>query len=183
MVDIYSMADRIIIWPGPEQHNSTKALSLLHELSSEIEMDWAQDVMKPAPGRNPSRDAPENELDFKSKYRLHYIFTITNFYIYTDPRDRIYALMGLLASGRQGNVFKLDYSKRTAQLYQEAFMYMVRQVESLNVIERCMLSLKNPSGPTWVPNLNAAHPIGDFALSHASGDAAPEMRLIQGHEL
>ena len=91
--------------------------------------------------------------------------------------------MGLLAGDRQSNVFKLDYSKRTAQLYQEAFTYMVREVESLNFIGRCMLSLKNPSGPTWVPNLNAAHPIGDFALSHASGDAAPEMRLIQGHKL
>lgn len=211
MLDIYSIADRIIIWPGPEQHNSTKALSLLQHLSSEREMDWAQDVMKPAPGCNPSRDAPENELDcdsddshciesllrwrwfqrlwiwqevyiarenaflycrhgiilwshfckaiaclhhrkwictnakhalslrglvqkvfrlvqtatIKSKYRIHYLSTITNFRMCIDPRDRICALMGLLAGDRQSNVFKLDYSKRTAQLYQEAFIYLV----------------------------------------------------------
>ncbi|KAL2037547.1 hypothetical protein N7G274_009659 [Stereocaulon virgatum] len=53
MCDIYTRADRVVVWLGPETHDSGLALSTLHALSQEVESDWDHVSMKPVPGRHP----------------------------------------------------------------------------------------------------------------------------------
>ena len=53
MCDIYTHADRVVVWLGPETHDSGLALSTLHALSQEIQYDWHRRDIKPVPGRNP----------------------------------------------------------------------------------------------------------------------------------
>ncbi|KAL9117858.1 MAG: hypothetical protein Q9187_005601 [Circinaria calcarea] len=54
MRDIYAMADRIVVWLGPGTDNSKLALTTLHDLNLEVEVDWSHLAMKAAPNRDPS---------------------------------------------------------------------------------------------------------------------------------
>lgn len=40
MCDIYTHADRVVVWLGPETHDSGLALSTLRSLGQEIRCDW-----------------------------------------------------------------------------------------------------------------------------------------------
>ena len=48
MGDIYSLADRVVVWLGPERDNSANVLRLLSDLSSEIKVDFRTVTMTPA---------------------------------------------------------------------------------------------------------------------------------------
>ena len=48
MGDIYSLADRVVVWLGPERDNSANVLRLLSHLSSEIKVDYVMGRMTPA---------------------------------------------------------------------------------------------------------------------------------------
>lgn len=48
MGDIYRLADRVLVWLGPDGDNSTYALELMSALSSKIDVDWQVAAMKPA---------------------------------------------------------------------------------------------------------------------------------------
>lgn len=48
MRDIYTLAERVVVWLGAEEQNSTYALQLISTLSSKIEVDWLLVVMKPS---------------------------------------------------------------------------------------------------------------------------------------
>ena len=48
MGDIYSLADRVAVWLGPEKDNSADVLHLLSHLSSEIKVDYLSGTMTPA---------------------------------------------------------------------------------------------------------------------------------------
>ena len=46
MGDIYRLADRVLVWLGPEGDNSTYALELMSALGSKIAVDWQVAAMK-----------------------------------------------------------------------------------------------------------------------------------------
>ena len=48
MGDIYSLADRVVVWLGPERDNNANVLRLLSDLSSEIKVDFSNVTMTPA---------------------------------------------------------------------------------------------------------------------------------------
>ena len=48
MADIFGLADRVVVWLGPEKDNSAKVLRLLSDLSSEIKVDFSTVTMTPA---------------------------------------------------------------------------------------------------------------------------------------
>jgi len=45
MGDIYSLAERVVVWLGPNENNSTMAMSILQSLSKKIEVDWLSITM------------------------------------------------------------------------------------------------------------------------------------------
>ena len=54
MRDIFSLADRVVVWLGPETHDSTSALSTLQAVSSEFEYVWNQWEVKRVSRKNPA---------------------------------------------------------------------------------------------------------------------------------
>ena len=48
MADIYSLAERVIIWLGPEENDSSSAVETLRTLGANVEVDWSLRVMKPS---------------------------------------------------------------------------------------------------------------------------------------
>ena len=48
MAEIFGLADRVVVWLGPEKDNSAKVLHLLSDLSSEIKVDYPTVTMTPA---------------------------------------------------------------------------------------------------------------------------------------
>lgn len=47
MGDIYSLADRVIVWLGPEDSTSVQAIQFLRTIASKVEVDWITSTMKP----------------------------------------------------------------------------------------------------------------------------------------
>jgi hypothetical protein len=47
MADIYQSASRVIVWLGPESHDSTLAIECCEKLSSNIIVDWDLQTMSP----------------------------------------------------------------------------------------------------------------------------------------
>lgn len=78
----------------------------------------------------------------------------------TDPRDKIYALMGL-CSGDFPRDFSADYSKSTREVFIEFATQVIRHGESISVV--LTAGLWNPQNgediqlPTWVPDFRDIH--------------------------
>ena len=93
-----------------------------------------------------------------------------------DPRDRIFALIGLMP-GKTENI-KPNYTKSICQVYQEAVLYSIKRFKNLNTLRLCNIIAKQPNWPTWVPNLEHAGLADQMSFSNASGNSASEMQLI-----
>lgn len=71
----------------------------------------------------------------------------------SDPRDRIYANLSLLDRSYKPINVEPDYSKTTAQVYQNLVLQYVDHYESLEILAYCELQNDTPAEmPTWVPN-------------------------------
>jgi hypothetical protein len=71
----------------------------------------------------------------------------------TDPRDRIYGLLGMCAQEVAVRI-KPDYTLSYAQVYMDFFRHVVEQYRSLNLLQHCDLETRSMDGPTWVPDLS-----------------------------
>ena len=47
MGDVYSLADRVIVWLGPEDSTSVHAIHFLRTIASKVEVDWDTSTIKP----------------------------------------------------------------------------------------------------------------------------------------
>ncbi|KAI0139961.1 HET-domain-containing protein [Hypoxylon sp. NC0597] len=133
---------------------------------------------------------------------LRKLFIISRTSEATDPRDRIYALLGLLkpdASDSQGseNSIVVDYRKPTAEVYADAMAYIFAQGEGPYFLSNMFLpgmlaaaphvpnlppTILQPPLPSWVPDFSrqvagkATQPVGSLfhppASSSASGAGA-----------
>ncbi|KAL2044841.1 hypothetical protein N7G274_002616 [Stereocaulon virgatum] len=50
MGDVYRLANRVLVWLGPETPNSNRAMRLLNTLSAQVKVDWATRTISSAPG-------------------------------------------------------------------------------------------------------------------------------------
>ena len=64
MKDVFFLAERVIVWLGPETNDSNLALSALQALSLEIRYDWIRETMEPRPGKNPKYADPTISLSY-----------------------------------------------------------------------------------------------------------------------
>ncbi|KAE9371142.1 hypothetical protein N431DRAFT_558729 [Stipitochalara longipes BDJ] len=48
MADIYTLADYVVVWLGPEAKDSCRALRTLHKIGSMVDADWDDLTMKPS---------------------------------------------------------------------------------------------------------------------------------------
>lgn len=72
----------------------------------------------------------------------------------TDPRDRIYAILGITTSPNQTGVI-IDYALSTAEVFTSLATYNMLNVKSLAILGSAGLSKDSNTNsllPTWVPN-------------------------------
>ncbi|KFA72154.1 hypothetical protein S40288_07067 [Stachybotrys chartarum IBT 40288] len=65
MGDIYELASRVIVWLGPEENDSDRALDFFASLASMIHVNWAQGTMRPSAfGQSQPQWADESPVPF-----------------------------------------------------------------------------------------------------------------------
>jgi hypothetical protein len=72
----------------------------------------------------------------------------------TDPRDKVYALIGI-SSSQWDSKLAIDYCLTTEQVYTEVAQYVIESTESLEILAFCELSKvgSHTTGlPSWVPD-------------------------------
>ncbi|KAI1405885.1 heterokaryon incompatibility protein-domain-containing protein [Hypoxylon fuscum] len=86
-----------------------------------------------------------------------------------EPRDRIYAIQGLLPDSLQANI-KPDYGKPLMDVHRQAMLAYLDSVRDLDILGQCQLS-ETWTGPSWVPDWssNEHHPELPLDLRMASG--------------
>ena len=81
---------------------------------------------------------------------------------YTDPKDRVYALLSLLESSSEAINIEPDYTKRTSQVYQEVALHYINHHKRLELLASSGLAKRSSEMPTWVPDWTVVeypHPI------------------------
>jgi hypothetical protein len=78
----------------------------------------------------------------------------------TDPKDLVYALVGL-SIARDDPTFVLDYSRSIRDVYMSVVEHLITLKASLNVICATINGSHVPDLPSWVPN-RALPPVGDL---------------------
>ncbi|KAI0189605.1 heterokaryon incompatibility protein-domain-containing protein [Xylaria flabelliformis] len=66
-----------------------------------------------------------------------------------DPRDRVYAVLGLLRENIHLDI-QPDYTKSATQVYEDLYTQYINNTFNLNFLSTCQLS-DPPSGPSWQP--------------------------------
>ena len=83
----------------------------------------------------------------------------------TDPRDKVYAMLGLVSQSGAGTSVRPDYDKSMAQLYLEVSWDIIRHEDSLDILLAARASYSGCDNwlmPSWVPDwrreVNATRP-------------------------
>ena len=72
--------------------------------------------------------------------------------LYSDPRDRIYAILNLIYP-HEVRDFDTDYSKSTEEVFHSLFLHYTSTSGTLNLLSGCeMRKLKAVKVPSWVPD-------------------------------
>jgi hypothetical protein len=71
----------------------------------------------------------------------------------SDPRDKIYALVGL-STTRNDSHFVIDYSASVRQVFTDAAKYILKSSQRLDVICSTTRTVDEFGLPSWVPNWN-----------------------------
>ncbi|KAH7131259.1 hypothetical protein EDB81DRAFT_660001 [Dactylonectria macrodidyma] len=85
----------------------------------------------------------------KQNRTLDWLLRVTGRFEATDPRDKLYALLGLAGDG---NMLKPDYSKSYDQVLMTFVSSQIERYNSLRVVLGNRYR-EMPSGPSWVPDL------------------------------
>ncbi|KAH8193959.1 hypothetical protein TruAng_011874 [Truncatella angustata] len=91
----------------------------------------------------------------------------------TDPRDRIYALLGMSFSGNdpgRGLLLKPDYTEDLRSVYTRAATRMLQQDQHLRLLSSIQHGATlDPSWPSWVPKWNESYNAEPLALREEQG--------------
>jgi hypothetical protein len=106
----------------------------------------------------------------------------------TDPRDRVFALLGIASDGASAGVL-IDYSLECSEVYKQLANYNLAFQQSLSYLSFSGHQLRTPHLPSWVPDWSLnANPAPRSSLAgqgfKASGDAKPNISISpDGREL
>ncbi|OAL56943.1 hypothetical protein IQ07DRAFT_23029 [Pyrenochaeta sp. DS3sAY3a] len=73
----------------------------------------------------------------------------------TDPRDKIFGLLGLVAGDSPYHALRADYTLSTETSYREAFIHLLRSGGSLDILARPEEVGRTLDLPTWMPDWTA----------------------------
>lgn len=240
MADIYSLAKKVVVWLGPESHDSSIALDCIEMLDSKVDINWKSDLVAyTTDGESHWADLTEylrlDECQFEAllnffvrpwfsrlwiwqevrlaasppvvmlgtrevswravqaaayltffkpkpslqarlmlaysgcidtvvmlcnngrgdEYGLLPLSTLldhTRFCVCTDPRDRIFALLSLITENDRGFGIRPDYTKTTAEVYQDALVRSITYDRKLDLFNGIDIDENMEGLPSWVPN-------------------------------
>jgi hypothetical protein len=112
-------------------------------------------------GYNAGKRQPLRDLLWDTRYRHG-----------TDPRDKIYSLLGLMGDP-MGRLLQPDYTKSVSEVYSNATHHLVAQNRSLNPICGQQVQGRREDLPTWVP---------DYSLNRDLA-ASPLVRIDGGESI
>ncbi|KAL8928745.1 MAG: hypothetical protein Q9208_001523 [Pyrenodesmia sp. 3 TL-2023] len=91
MADIYQSAGKVVIWLGPEEHGSRRAIEALDQLASKLEVDWITHRISAALPHNADTDwldltkpAPFDDGTYQSIYLLFKRAWFTRLWIWQE---------------------------------------------------------------------------------------------------
>ena len=79
----------------------------------------------------------------------------TNLYEFSDPRDRIYAILSTIRSSEDMIGLKPDYSQTARQVFQDVILCNLTKMGKPNLLACCEMQGVLGEGPTWVPEFYA----------------------------
>ncbi len=147
---------------------------------------WRQTVQPDSPSVFESKNL--DSLDFRKsltlvrslvgnyqKRTLMYLLDRTKDAQCCDPRDRIYAVLGMLDAPSRRQIVP-DYSKTTRDVYTEIVLEDIKKEKSLRMFRQCEVrySPRDLELPSWVPDFSVPKSTYDITLSCASGFSCPD---------
>lgn len=96
----------------------------------------------------------------------------------TDPRDKVYALLGLVTEALTED-WVYDYSLDFSTVYLKVAEYCIMHQGSLECLGYCNPSVQYPGFPTWVPNWrdpSVRHPLAYYTKQNP-GTGIPDLHL------
>lgn len=130
--------------------------------------------------RTPNHDRllPFHHLRDKQAQTLLELLFMAKQFQCSDPRDRIYALLGLAKPGETAIV--PDYSKPVPQVYEEATLFLIQDEGNVDVLLDERLERKGGGFPSWVPDYKLLRDRGlvQTADGYAAGHSKPVAELV-----
>ncbi|RYP46987.1 hypothetical protein DL768_006910 [Monosporascus sp. mg162] len=119
------------------------------------------------------------------------LFNTANFKS-TDPRDKIFALLGLATDADDGRLIP-DYRKSPSQVYTEVAQHLIVGKGTIALLSLAGTGFNHPrkvqSLPSWVPDFSEQRPnfpLADMASAqkfyHASKITTPKVRIAKGSD-
>ena len=262
MADLYRLANRVVVWLGPEKEGSGYGVRLLRQLSIKVTVDWTLRTMEPVSNNTakhwadgskklPYRDdqfhaicaliwcswfdrlwvwqeirlanpnafimcgfdtiswtsfrvaifclvqkvCRKNGCIFEPKRlselfpgRIHNLGKLTNaggqpnfqrimydtrHCKYTDPRDRVYAVLNLLKPSARTDFIEPDYEKTTMQLYQDVTLRFIDHKQNLSILKTSGLNHNLLGMPTWTTDWTVVETAQPFLNARAGGHGFP----------
>lgn len=96
----------------------------------------------------------------------------------SDPRDRVYALLGLANDGHTPIV--PDYSKPVSRVYEEATLHLIREEGNVDVLIDEEMNRGWDGAPSWVPNFRSLlkRSLIQTEDGYNAGDGVPDVDLL-----
>ena len=123
--------------------------------------------------------------------RLHVLLHLTSSFRSTDPRDKVFALLGLTWVGREFNNWPgelaPDYARPVQDVYAAAAKYCIQQTNSLSVLSQYTPNkmqrplTRDSSFPSWVPRWDLADSTCRISHFHFYRDIAGLRHLDEQH--
>ncbi|KAH7142718.1 heterokaryon incompatibility protein-domain-containing protein [Dactylonectria estremocensis] len=109
---------------------------------------------------------------------LSYLMRSTSQSGCTDPRDRVYALLGLVPKKLADKIVP-DYDASAAQVFQNAFLAFLQVNSNLILLKFCDNKLRSETwdGPSWVPDWQVGVTVTP-QQARAAGGTKAEARLV-----
>ena len=97
--------------------------------------------------------------------------------ICSDPRDRVYAMLGLSTSGSTSEI-KPDYSQSISQVYRDAVIKQLEHFGDCKILQSCEHERSQTKMPTWVPNWSTRRESTPIELVSAAGESSAEIQYV-----
>ncbi|KAK5689147.1 hypothetical protein LTR17_026489 [Elasticomyces elasticus] len=186
MGNIYSFAERVLIWLGPPQGDANdynlatefirqeaypddpqhrcdvkKASRAVHAASQLLSHNWWTRVwvVTRTPPRLRDLDVEEAGVEAATKrisQDLSYLLDATHKFQSSDPRDKIFALW-TLARGSRGARLKPDYTNSISRVFTAVTAEIIEGIGTIDILGR-RWGAPNKDFPSWVPDYSVRAP-------------------------